>query len=148
MPPTKTALSVQLGIHGKKTEPLDLKKNVLAYIRSTYSDREADESADDCEMVNALRTEIAGLSTAGNASAREALIKCASRKHACRAAGRGCPGCLLSCTGREEPTDLLPARRLAGPGVLAAVPRSAWVCRKLACMHAPPIFPRAGTSAA
>lgn len=75
MPPTKTALSVQLGIHGKKTEPLDLKKSVLTYIRSTYSDREADESADDCEMVNALRAEIAGLSTAGNASAREALIK-------------------------------------------------------------------------
>ncbi len=111
MPPTKTALSVQLGIHGKKTEPLDLKKPLLTYIRSTYSDREADDSADDCEMVNALRTEIAGLSTAGNASAREALIKCEGqprgRRHA-RRAGGGCTSYLTPCQRRRGDADLAP----------------------------------------
>ncbi|KAG2490070.1 hypothetical protein HYH03_011535 [Edaphochlamys debaryana] len=70
-----TAQSVMLAIHCKKTETVDLKSPLLAYIRATYSDREADDAADDLERVQSLRAEVAQLQTGTQPSARETLAK-------------------------------------------------------------------------
>lgn len=70
-----TAQSVMLGIHCKKTEAVDLKAPLLAYIRATYSDREADDAADDLERVQSLRNEVSQTQSGTHASARETLAK-------------------------------------------------------------------------
>lgn len=54
-----TAQSVMLAIHCKKTDPVDLKSPLISYIRSTYSDREADDAADDLELIQGLRSDVA-----------------------------------------------------------------------------------------
>ncbi|MEW5305101.1 MAG: hypothetical protein WDW36_007663 [Sanguina aurantia] len=50
-----------LAIHGKKTEAVDLKTPLISYVRNTYSDREADDAADDLNMVQQLRAEMANM---------------------------------------------------------------------------------------
>lgn len=70
-----TAQSVMLAIHCKKTDPADLKAPLLTYIRATYSDREADEAADDLDKVQQLRTEMALMQSGAQPGARETLTK-------------------------------------------------------------------------
>ena len=64
----KSAQSVMLAIHGKRTDVFDLKSPLLSYVRSTYSDREADDAADDVTMVQQLRADIAVAHAAGASS--------------------------------------------------------------------------------
>ncbi|KXZ42912.1 hypothetical protein GPECTOR_111g245 [Gonium pectorale] len=70
-----TAQSVMLAIHCKKTDTTDVKTPLLTYIRATYSDREADDAADDVEKVQSLRAEV-GLAQSGTQpGVRDTLIK-------------------------------------------------------------------------
>lgn len=55
------AQNMMLAIHGKKTEAVDLKTPLISYVRNTYSDREADDAADDLNMVQQLRAEMANM---------------------------------------------------------------------------------------
>ena len=72
----KTAQSVMLAITGKRTEAVDITGPLLSYVRSTYSDREADEAADDITMVQQLRGDIAvAHAGGGNASLRDSHAK-------------------------------------------------------------------------
>lgn len=79
-----TAQSVMLAIHCKKTDSTDLKTPLLAYIRATYSDREADEAADDLEKVQHLRSEMALMQSGAQPGAKETLTKW---EHGCGALG-------------------------------------------------------------
>ena len=63
-----------LAVHCKKTESVDLKTPLLAYIKSVYSERDATEAADDLDSVQKLRTEVAAVSS-GAPAMREALSK-------------------------------------------------------------------------
>lgn len=65
-----------LAIHGKRTDAADLKVPLLQYIRMTYSDREADDAADDVTVVQQLRADIAVAHAAGaNSSLKEKHLK-------------------------------------------------------------------------
>ncbi|GFR44801.1 hypothetical protein Agub_g6136, partial [Astrephomene gubernaculifera] len=70
-----TAQSVMLAIHCKKADTVDLKTPLLTYIRATYSDREADDAADDLERIQALRAEVALAQSGSQPSARDTLMK-------------------------------------------------------------------------
>ncbi|EFJ43641.1 programmed cell death protein 6 interacting protein X [Volvox carteri f. nagariensis] len=70
-----TAQSVMLAIHCKKAETVDLKSPLFAYIRTTYSDREADDAADDLERVQSLRAEVALAQNGSQPGVRETLTK-------------------------------------------------------------------------
>jgi programmed cell death 6-interacting protein len=71
-----SALHIMLAVHCKRTDAVDLKPPILAYVRSTYSDAEAEEAADDLAAVQALRAElVAAQSSATGAPKREALLK-------------------------------------------------------------------------
>lgn len=52
------AKNMMLAIHGKKADGVDLKSPLISYVRNTYSDREADDAADDLNMVQQLRAEV------------------------------------------------------------------------------------------
>ena len=64
-----------LAIHCKKAESCDLKGPLITYIRNTYSDREADEAADDLEKIQQLRAEVALMQSGAQPGARETLTK-------------------------------------------------------------------------
>lgn len=70
-----TAHSVMLAIHCKRTETVDVKGPLLAYIRATYSDKEADEAADDLGTIQHLRGEVALVQNGAQPSSRENLCK-------------------------------------------------------------------------
>ena len=70
-----TAQSVMLAIHCKKTETVDIKTPLLTYIRATYSDREADDAADDLEKVQTLRAEVAQGQSGAQPGVRDTLSK-------------------------------------------------------------------------
>ncbi|GLC38437.1 hypothetical protein PLESTB_001578000 [Pleodorina starrii] len=70
-----TAQSVMLAIHCKKTESVDIKSPLLAYIRATYSNREADEAADDLERVQSLRSEVILAQSGTQPGVRETVTK-------------------------------------------------------------------------
>ena len=55
----KSVYTLMLATHCKKTEAVDLQAPLLAYIRSTYSDREAEDANDDLIAVQQLRGEVA-----------------------------------------------------------------------------------------
>ena len=63
-----------LAIHCKKTDTVDLKSPLISYIRATYSDHEADEAADDLQLIQSLRSEVAA-GQATQPSVRETLSK-------------------------------------------------------------------------
>ncbi len=54
-----SAFGIMLATHCKRTDTVDVKGPLLAYIKSTYSDREAEEATDDLNTVQALRAEVA-----------------------------------------------------------------------------------------
>lgn len=64
-----------LAIHCKKTETVDIKTPLLTYIRATYSDREADDAADDLEKVQTLRAEVAQGQSGAQPGVRDTLSK-------------------------------------------------------------------------
>ncbi len=64
-----------LAIHCKKTETVDIKTPLLTYIRATYSDREADDAADDLEKVQTLRAEVAQAQSGTQPGVRDTLSK-------------------------------------------------------------------------
>lgn len=65
-----------LAVHCKRTEQLDLKTPILSYIRSTYSDGEADEAVDDLAAIQGLRNDlVTAQSSATGAPRKEALVK-------------------------------------------------------------------------
>lgn len=71
----KSAQSVMLAIMAKRTETVDITGPLLSYVRSTYSDREADEAADDVRMVQQLRADVATAHTGASTSLRESHAK-------------------------------------------------------------------------
>jgi len=82
-PPVTTAIEqmpsaqhVMLAVHCKKTDQIDIKAPILAYIRHTYSDREADEAVDDLAAVQGLRNDLVqAQSSATGTPRKESLIK-------------------------------------------------------------------------
>jgi hypothetical protein len=71
-----TPQSVMLAIHCKKSEAVDVKTPLIAFIRATYSDREADDAADDIERVQSLRAEVVNAQSGAQPGVRETLSKC------------------------------------------------------------------------
>lgn len=64
-----------LAIHCKKTENADIKGPLFVYIRATYSNREADDAADDLERVQSLRAEVALAQSGSQPGVRETVTK-------------------------------------------------------------------------
>eukprot|EP00884_Botryococcus_braunii_P008240 jgi/Botrbrau1/17417/Bobra.0054s0013.1 len=50
-----------LAVHCKKTDAVDLKGPLSSYIKSSFSDQQANEAADDLSTLQTLRNEVAGL---------------------------------------------------------------------------------------
>jgi programmed cell death 6-interacting protein len=71
----KTAKSVMLALQCKHTEVVDVKGPLLSYIRATYSDKEADDAAEDLTMIQQLRTEATSVVTGGTPGLKEAQAK-------------------------------------------------------------------------
>lgn len=69
------AHQVQLAIHCKKTEAVDLKGPLVAHIRATYTDREAEEASDDVMVIQQLRADIALAQNGPQPALRENLSK-------------------------------------------------------------------------
>ncbi|GAX77401.1 hypothetical protein CEUSTIGMA_g4847.t1 [Chlamydomonas eustigma] len=71
----KTAKSVMLALQCKHTEVVDVKGPLLSYIRATYSDKEADDAAEDLTMIQQLRSEATSIVTGGTPGLKEAQAK-------------------------------------------------------------------------
>lgn len=71
-----SAQNVMLAVHCKRTDQLDVKAPILSYIRSTYSEAEASEAADDLAAVHAVRSElVTAQGSATGTPKRETLVK-------------------------------------------------------------------------
>jgi programmed cell death 6-interacting protein len=71
-----TVFSKQLATHCKKTEGVDLKGPLLAYIKATYNSKDAEDAADDLATIQTLRSEVATASAnASQPGLRESLAK-------------------------------------------------------------------------
>ena len=55
---SKSAHSVMMSLSCKRTDPIDLKAPLLAFVRATYSDAFADDTADVLIAINQLRNEV------------------------------------------------------------------------------------------
>lgn len=66
---------VMLAIHCKRTDQIELKSPILAYVRETYSDREAEDALDDLAAVQGLRNDIVIAQAGTQAGLRESLTK-------------------------------------------------------------------------
>jgi programmed cell death 6-interacting protein len=62
-----SAFGLMLATHCKRTEAVDLKGPLLAYIKSTYSDREAEDANDDLVALQQLRAEVSLASASATA---------------------------------------------------------------------------------
>jgi programmed cell death 6-interacting protein len=67
---------IMLAIHCKRTDQVELKAPILAYIRDTYSDREAEDAEDDLALVQSLRNDIVASQSGPQAAIKEQLTKC------------------------------------------------------------------------
>jgi programmed cell death 6-interacting protein len=64
-----------LAIHCKKTDNTELKNPILAYIRETYSDRDADDALDDLVSIQNQRNNIVTAASGGTGASKESLVK-------------------------------------------------------------------------
>ncbi len=74
-----SAQHVMLAIHVKRTDAVELKNPILAYIRENYSDRDADDALDDLVAIQALRQEVITAQAAAQPGAKDIYIKCVER---------------------------------------------------------------------
>ena len=65
---------MMLAVHLKKTDAVDLKQPMLAYINSTYSQGQANDAVDDLGSVQAMRTTVSAM-TGSLPSLQETLVK-------------------------------------------------------------------------
>jgi programmed cell death 6-interacting protein len=70
-----SAQTVMLAIHCKRTENVELKAPILQYIREAYSDRDADDAADDLAAVQTLRNELVLAQSGAQGMLKESLAK-------------------------------------------------------------------------
>lgn len=70
-----SAQTVMLAIHCKRTENVELKAPILQYIREAYSDRDADDAADDLAAVQTLRNELVLAQSGSQGMHRDSLAK-------------------------------------------------------------------------
>ena len=159
-----------LAVHLKKTDAVDLKHPMLAYINATYSQGQANEAVDDLGAVQGMRSTVTSM-TGSLPSLQDTLVKCAPAPAralagvACRTAGRA--SCSLRCVSLPEmhrvraqvlprpgnDRDTLPHRAGPGPGATALLlplrtlcTCSAASCSMGACLPLP--CPRQPASAA
>lgn len=71
----KTAQSVQLAIQCKRTEVVDVKGPLVAYVNATYDLKHADECSEDLAMISQLRAEVTASLTGGTPGLRDSLAK-------------------------------------------------------------------------
>lgn len=70
-----SAQTVMLAIHCKRTENVELKAPLLQYVREAYSDRDADDCADDLAAVQTLRNELVLAQSGSQGMHRDSLAK-------------------------------------------------------------------------
>ena len=92
---------IMLAIHCKRTDQVELKAPILAYIRDTYSDREAEDAEDDLALVQSLRNDIVASQSGPQAAIKEQLTKCVvffgwSHTHICCSFPAPSAACALS----------------------------------------------------
>lgn len=75
-----SAQHVMLAIHVKRTEAVELKNPILAYIRENYSDRDADDALDDLVTIQALRQEVITAQAAAQPGAKDIYLKCGEQR--------------------------------------------------------------------
>lgn len=71
----KSAQSVMLALICKRTDPVDLKAPLLTFVRATYSDAVADDTADDLVAINQLRNEVTNSGLGASPALRENMAK-------------------------------------------------------------------------
>jgi len=72
---SKSAQSVMLALICKRTDSLDLKPPLLAFVRATYSDSVADDTAEDLVAINQLRNEVSNSGLGASPALRENMVK-------------------------------------------------------------------------
>lgn len=70
-----TAQTILLGVHTKRCEPVDIKAPLHAFIKNTYSAREANEANDDLDAIHQLRAELTAATSGSQAGLRDELAK-------------------------------------------------------------------------
>ncbi len=75
-----TAHSVMLAVLCKRTEQVDVRTPLTAYIKTAYSERDANEAADDLATIQALRNDIAAAGSGAQQGLKDTLVKCALSK--------------------------------------------------------------------
>lgn len=70
-----SAQHVMLAAHCKKTDQVDLKAPVIAYIKNTYTNAEANDASDDLTAIQALRNEIVTAQSSAQGAKRDTLAK-------------------------------------------------------------------------
>jgi hypothetical protein len=61
----KGASEVQVAVHSKRSENVELLKPIQAYIRAVYGERAAEDAAEDLLMIEALRSEVFAVEEGG-----------------------------------------------------------------------------------
>ena len=72
---SKSAQNVMLALVCKRSDAVDLKAPLLAFVRATYSDSTADDAADDLSSINSLRSEVTNTGVGSTPTLREAMAK-------------------------------------------------------------------------
>ena len=72
---SKSAQSVMLALVCKKTDSVDLKGPLLAFVRATYSDSVADDTAEDLSACNSLRSEVSNSGLGASPALRDNMAK-------------------------------------------------------------------------
>lgn len=70
-----SAQNIMLAVHCKRTDQLDIKGPILAYIRATYTESEAEEAADDLVAIQGLRNELVTAQGGSQGMRKDILIK-------------------------------------------------------------------------
>lgn len=70
-----SAQHVLLAIIVKRTDNVNLKDPVLAYVKATYGDRDAEDAQDDLEAIQRMRDDIVVAQNGAQAAQRVSLTK-------------------------------------------------------------------------
>lgn len=75
-----------LAIHCKRTDNVELTNPVLAHVRETYGDRDAEDAADDLAAIQAMRNEMVTAQSGSQVAQKDSLTKCGRGPCACMGA--------------------------------------------------------------
>ena len=113
-----------LAIHCKRTDNVEVKNPILAYVRETYGDRDADEALDDLVAIQNQRNGVVVAQSGSAGASKDSLIKYVGSTHASAR--------LILCLQKLDRNQILPPSMRA----LRAHNIACWVHRYFKCLTA------------